>query len=917
MALLAAAGAVLGVLLLARPAAAMPGALDPGFGAGGKAAAHLAGDDAAQAVALTDDGRIVVAGHARSAAGQDAALARFTADGVLDPSFGDGGRALADLGGDDAAYGVAVQSDGAVVVAGTTAAGGGPGADFAVVRLDASGTLDAAFAGRGRARVDFAGGDDHARALALAPDGRVVVAGWTRRGRRTRLALARLTRDGEPDPSFGGAGRVEGGSGASDDRAHAVALQPDGRIVVAGTQGSDLLVARFLADGTPDRTFGRSGSVTIDAGGDDAAHAVAVADGGALVVAGASSTGDGSRAVLARLRGDGARDARFGADGVATFAVAGGPSVARGVVLQRDGRIVVAGFAGRDDSDLVLLRVLPDGSADESFGAGGVVAADFASRGDAAHALVLDPEGRIVVAGSTGGPAALDVLVARFRSRSPACGDGVVDGGEACDAGARPGSCCDARCRVAAEGTACREARGACDVAERCDGESALCPDDVLQRAGAPCRPSAGACDLVDTCSGADASCPADRVRHAGTVCRPAAGGCDRAEECDGTSPACPADAKRRDVCRAARGACDVAEWCDGDGDECPADVTDADGTPCDDGLACTTGDACAGGRCAGERDRFGCAGYLCGTVAGGARTLLRGAPPSARTLLGAAGDVARLSGPRAVCLPGVTARTEAEVDPEVIPDAAEASAAYVVYGLSAAPRAKARRGARAAAAGEDRVDVTAARLASVTVVDQFGTLELAPLRPRRVSAPGAVVRDRGTAAAPAAAAEGHVCYPADVRAGRGAPFDVPLRLEGESTTRTYRLRRMAVLCLPTTALLDALVRGDAGALGDAVVCYHASRVRGARDAAPPGAGVVVADRFAAYRIERLGGQQLCVPGVLAAVELRGARARGDDERRAGKQRKRRARGGKGDGAKRRKATKAPGASEGARRPGA
>jgi|GEM_PF-3280901 len=126
-------------------------------------------------------------------------------------------------------------------------------------------------------------------------------------------------------------------------------------------------------------------------------------------------------------------------------------------------------------------------------------------------------------------------------------------------------------------GTVCREAAGACDIDETCDGVHADCPADVLAAAGTSCRVSAGDCDIAETCSGTSADCPADGFKQAGTVCRATAGVCDVAESCTGTSASCPVDsfAPSETVCRASTddNKCDPEEDCTGSGVTCPADA--------------------------------------------------------------------------------------------------------------------------------------------------------------------------------------------------------------------------------------------------------------------------------------------------------------------------------------------------------
>ena len=183
-----------------------------------------------------------------------------------------------------------------------------------------------------------------------------------------------------------------------------------------------------------------------------------------------------------------------------------------------------------------------------------------------------------------------------------ACGNGALEDGEACDAGAANGtatSCCSSTCTFVTAGTQCRASAGVCDPAETCTGSSAACPADG--KSTAECRASAGACDVAESCDGVNSACPADGFTAGGTECRAPAGVCDVAEACTGSSAACPADGKSTAECRASAGACDVAESCDGVNDACPADAHAPDGTSCDDGQSCTVLDVCAAGSCGGD----------------------------------------------------------------------------------------------------------------------------------------------------------------------------------------------------------------------------------------------------------------------------------------------------------------------------
>src|SRR5207249_1300852 len=377
-ALLALLSALLLVLSFAHSVDAGPGDLDPSFGTGGRVLTDFGGGDGARALALQAEGRIVVAGSSSAGAfGSDFALARYNSNGSLDPSFGTGGRVLTDFGGDDEARALALQDDGKIVVA-----GGFGGPFFALARYNPGGTLDTSFGTGGRVFTNF-GGRDGARALALQADGKIVAAGFTSSdfGTRRRFALARYNPDGSLDPSFRG-GRVVT-SFADRDEASALALQSDGKIVVAGFSDAggrqDFALARYNPDGGLDLSFGSGGRVLTDFGGDDEAAALALQADGKIVVAGLSGSGGVALVALARYNPNGTLDASFGSGGQVLTDF----GLARGLVLQADGRIVVAG-------GISLARYNQNGSLDPSFGSGGRALTDFD-----ALALALQPDGKV------------------------------------------------------------------------------------------------------------------------------------------------------------------------------------------------------------------------------------------------------------------------------------------------------------------------------------------------------------------------------------------------------------------------------------------------------------------------------------------------------------------------------------------
>ncbi len=209
------------------------GTLDPGFGISGRVLTDFAGDaDHALAVVARPDGTFVVTGSAVIAGASQFAMACYRADGSLEPSFGDDGKVLTAIGDWTAATAIAMQADGRIVVAGTATVGGS--SRFALARYDANGALDASFGSGGVTTNSVLGVDDAIRAVALQGDGKIVVAGDALNGAKRDLALARYSADGSLDDGFGSAGTVTGAVTAGNDTAFTVAVQADGRLIVAG-----------------------------------------------------------------------------------------------------------------------------------------------------------------------------------------------------------------------------------------------------------------------------------------------------------------------------------------------------------------------------------------------------------------------------------------------------------------------------------------------------------------------------------------------------------------------------------------------------------------------------------------------------------------------------------------------------------
>ncbi|MGK3997732.1 hypothetical protein [Sorangium sp. So ce1024] len=245
----------------------------------------------------------------------DVALARYAKDGSLDPGFGDGGKRLIDLGGDEVIKAGLVMRDGRIVAVGQR------DGRLLIARATADGDIDTSFARPRGYRAVALWPSSVAEAVAIDLRGRLVVAGSVEKGGQRDMVVMRFRPDGALDGSFGDRGVIVAGDPWIDERAVAVALSPDGGVVVAGDAGPagarDFQVRRFLPDGAPDLAFGESGvAAWPTTGGDVQAEDMALLSGGAIVVAGNGGAGGAAGPLLARYTCDGALDPAFGDGGL-------------------------------------------------------------------------------------------------------------------------------------------------------------------------------------------------------------------------------------------------------------------------------------------------------------------------------------------------------------------------------------------------------------------------------------------------------------------------------------------------------------------------------------------------------------------------------------------------------------------------
>lgn len=400
---------------------AQPGILDPTFGVGGKAVAPMAGTYCSgEAIAEQADGKIIVVG----ATPGNAMLARFTVAGSLDPTFGTGGIVLTDVDASNDFVGcVAVQPDGRILAGGVrfdaTASG-----KAIVMRYTSNGTLDNSFGTAGIRTLAMTAASHFVKGIALQSDGKIAVCGerWT--GSVWQAYATRLNANGTDDAAFGNVqlDLAAGGEANATD----MALQGDGKIVVCGNGGNSanagMFAVRLNSDGSFDTGFGIGGKVLLDQGGldQDKAWSVRVQADGKILLGGLTYDDGGYDPAVVRLLPNGMLDSGFGTNGVVEIPLAVDDWAAPSLALQPDGKILL----GVDDNlantpRTKVVRLLPDGTFDAAFGIAGIGTSNATSGSNNSEYAVRThflADGGIAVAGYADGPSNTEMALWKFQS---------------------------------------------------------------------------------------------------------------------------------------------------------------------------------------------------------------------------------------------------------------------------------------------------------------------------------------------------------------------------------------------------------------------------------------------------------------------------------------------------------------------
>jgi len=413
------------------------GLVDRTFGLGGFFIPSIGQtDNQAYACALQPDGKIIAVGSSGNGLGSNNfALVRCNTNGTADSSFGSGnGIVTTNLGGtNNQAYACALQSDGKIVVAGSSNKRVGF-SDFALVRYNANGTLDSLFGINGISVIPIIGPDgpttNQAYACVVQPDGKIIVSGSSDKYDTSlfsdNFALIRYLFDGTIDSSFGLDGNgivVTSLTGRNDDtnQAYECLLQPDGKIIAVGYSTNQQVVpavtsfalVRYFSNGMIDSSFGVHGNgiVTTNLGGtDNFGYTGVLQSDGKIIVAGTTNKISGGLThafALVRYLPNGILDPSFGTNGIVVTDIATGLTAnnqAYACIVQPDGKIIAAGWSNNQGIvvyNFTLVRYNSDGTLDSTFGVNGMIATNLGGTYSEAYACALQPDGKIVAVGSS------------------------------------------------------------------------------------------------------------------------------------------------------------------------------------------------------------------------------------------------------------------------------------------------------------------------------------------------------------------------------------------------------------------------------------------------------------------------------------------------------------------------------------
>lgn len=339
-------------------------------------------------------------------------------DGALDISFnGDGKFIYENKNADERATDVTLQADGKILIIGPSGFSGYD--ETHIIRLDIYGNPDPKFGNQGIVETDLGGTQSEGTCIAVQADGKILIAGTTEYQDDRGFGVRRLLDSGQPDLNFGDTSYAFLDFANSNLETHFIGVQPNGKIIVAGSAYSNSLkitIARFMANGMPDYSFGDSAISMLNLPSSVTPAQFVMTPSGGLIGVGYTYVNSQQAFAIVQTTASGDLDASFGSNGLILTSFSG-HAEAEGVALQGDGKVVIGGHADvNGDDHFALVRLLSDGTLDQSFGTNGKVTAQIMDGDAYGRAVAILGDGKILLAGDAYGIWNRDFAVARFTT---------------------------------------------------------------------------------------------------------------------------------------------------------------------------------------------------------------------------------------------------------------------------------------------------------------------------------------------------------------------------------------------------------------------------------------------------------------------------------------------------------------------
>lgn len=425
------------LILLNSGATAQTGSLDNAFGNSGKVITDFGNTSSSfgSAIAIQIDGKIVVAGKNSIAGKTSCAIVQYNINGTLDNSFDTDGIVITNFSNTTADFSIVIQNDGKIVVAGTKVFNAGEGiVAFGVTRYNINGSLDIGFGNNGETIL----GGGYCNSIALQSDGKILIAGSTS-GYALDFSVVRLNSNGTPDTNFGiwGSGAAQfnvgpGGTYPAFNYGGSVLVQNDGKILVAGTckYSKDAsprrpVIFRLNSNGgTFDPSFGNGGvsygdiidpNMNLGSYNDNIWCAALQSDGKILIAGSANTSWNNGDFSVLRLNNNGTLDYSFGINGSTIINIGTGIEEVRSIAIQSDGKIILAGSSIGTGIDFALVRLNKNGTLDKTFNGDGKITTNIGSGDDFGCSVVIQSDGKVIVAGRTMNGAKGNFALVRYQ----------------------------------------------------------------------------------------------------------------------------------------------------------------------------------------------------------------------------------------------------------------------------------------------------------------------------------------------------------------------------------------------------------------------------------------------------------------------------------------------------------------------